>query len=113
MSDEREILSALIDREPVDPDVLARILEVAANRAVLVDFVRVRAEAQADEADGSDWRPSAVLMASRRHPAAWWRAAAAAVLVIVGMGAGWWLSTREAPPEAVRVVQFDRALPFQ
>jgi hypothetical protein len=49
MTDRREVLSALIDREPVDPDVLARVLEEPEGRAMLVDFVRVRAAVNADE----------------------------------------------------------------
>ena len=55
MSDERDVLSALIDREPVDPDVLARVLEEPANRALLVDFVRTRARVQQDEPGEIGW----------------------------------------------------------
>jgi len=43
-TDERfALLSALLDREPVDPEELAAALEEPEGRARLVDFVRVRA----------------------------------------------------------------------
>jgi hypothetical protein len=112
MSDERQILSALIDREPVDADVLARVLEEPANRALLVDFVRLRAATDAGEPGAWEWRPPVGVAASpgRRGPA-WWRAVAAVLLVAFGMGAGWWLSAHEAPPAPDRIVRFDRPLP--
>ena len=58
MSDAREVLSALIDREPVDPDVLAALLEEAANRRLLVDFVRLRAAVRTDEDEGAARHPA-------------------------------------------------------
>jgi hypothetical protein len=57
MTDAREVLSALIDREPVDPDVLARVLDEPDGRAMLVDFVRVRLATLADGPEDQAWRP--------------------------------------------------------
>jgi hypothetical protein len=44
-----EILSALLDGEPVDPALLAASLEDADARAALVDFVRLREAARSDD----------------------------------------------------------------
>ena len=50
--DARAVLSALMDRERVDPDELALVLEDQDARHLLVDFVRLRVAiaADADEA---------------------------------------------------------------
>jgi anti-sigma factor RsiW len=110
--DEREVLSALIDREPVDPDVLARVLEDPANRRLLVDFVRVRVAAQAEVPGEQEWQATAPLPAPQRRVVAgpWVRAAAALLLVAAGAGGGAWVheyATSERPPEPDRVVQFE------
>jgi hypothetical protein len=110
--DEREVLSALIDREPVDADVLARVLEDPANRRLLVDFVRLRAAAQAEMPGEAEWQPAAVVTARQSRVVAgpWARAAAALLLVGAGAGGGAWVheyATRERPPEPDRVVEFN------
>lgn len=119
MTDARDVLSALIDREPVDADVLARLLEEPANRALLVDFVRVRAAVLADGPGETEWRPSAQgtwltaygsrPMAEGARPASrWLRAAAIFVLLAGGAGGGAWLeryASRERPPEPTRIVR--------
>ena len=55
MLDERyAVLSALIDREAVDPDALAIALEDPDGRARLVDFVRLRLELQREDAESGN-----------------------------------------------------------
>ena len=131
MSDSREVLSALIDREPVDADVLAQVLEDPANRAMLVDFVRVRLATLAEGPDERAWRPDASAMAGlRQAPGSglrasaapdgsrltahgsrrWLRAAAVFLLVAAGAGGGAWLehyASRERPPEPDRIVRLE------
>jgi anti-sigma factor RsiW len=113
MTDPHEVLSALIDREPVDPDLLAQLLEERSTRALLVDFVRVRAVVQGDEAREPAWRPpsaAAPLTHTPRSPRAWLRAAAAFLLLAAGAGGGAWIErqiTRERPPEPDRIVQLE------
>jgi hypothetical protein len=115
MTDEREVLSALIDREPVDPDVLARVLQDPANRALLVDFVRLRAsvnEGSEPVAGSSILSPPAV---PRRQTAQyrqrWFRVAAAVLLLAVAAGGGAWLQyalSIERPPQPDRVVRLEQ-----
>jgi hypothetical protein len=101
------VLSALIDREPVDPDLLAEALDDPAGRAELVDFVRLRvrvADELGDDAFGvppSAPRPSAVKR---------WLLRAAFVLLPLGCGAAggaWFMAYSESrPPTPTRVMQF-------
>jgi hypothetical protein len=123
MSDDREVLSALIDREPVDADVLARVLEDPANRRLLVDFVRVRIAAQTDDStlpDAEDRSGAPVVGtaldvgATFRGPsskhAAWLRAAAVFLLLAAGAGGGAWIEkyvSRERPPQPDRIVYLE------
>jgi len=109
--DPRAVLSALIDRDTVDPDALARVLEDADARVLLVDFVRLRQAVNEDAIDeplvatlrerhssSEPWRPMRVL-----------RPLAAALLVgVAGLG-GMWLGERreqERPPTSTRVVSY-------
>ncbi len=108
MNDVREVLSALIDREPVDSDVVAQVLEDPANRALLVDFVRLRAAIQAEQPGKAEWMPPRPASATRsRSP--WLRRAAAVLLLLgAGAGAGVWaerLRSEERPPEPTRIVR--------
>ena len=99
-----ELLSALLDREPVDPDALAATLEHAEARALLVDFVRLRAVLQPD---GLDAPAVTSPPPARRTPArAMLQLAAAVLLVALGALAGHRLSPGdvEPPPEPTRVV---------
>jgi hypothetical protein len=116
--DPLEILSALLDGEPVAPDVLAAALLAPGAREALVDFARLRAELGTD-----DSRPSPALhhamdkaLGPRRgHSRPVWRllqsAAAIVVLALAALGA-MSLRTRfygrgpEEPPRATRVIQF-------
>jgi hypothetical protein len=103
------VLSALIDREPVDPDALATALEDAAGRAILVDFVRLRVELQREDSSvASDTAPPP--NSTRRSRFGSWRLAAAVLLPLaIGMASGWWIgdwSRQQRPPTPNRVVSF-------
>ena len=109
-TDHAELLSALIDREPVDPDALAVALDNPEARGALVAFARVRAELHAPVPGEREW------MATRQVPGAapprrqLWRLAAAAVLLAAGLGAGVFAERyagRDRPPAPARVVQLD------
>lgn len=101
-----ELLSALLDREPVEPEALAAALERPEARALLVDFVRLRAVLQPDVVD------EPVVTTRTPPPArralAWpiLHLAAAILLVVLGALAGHRLSPGdvEPPPEPTRVV---------
>ena len=98
-----ELLSALLDREPVEPEALAAALERPEARALLVDFVRLRAVLQPDGADA----PVSAALPARRTPArTMLQLAAAVLLVALGALAGHRLSPGDAepPPEPTRVV---------
>ena len=110
-SDSREVLSALLDREPVDPDQLSNVLNDADARAVLVDFVRLRQllaepddERLASRVVGPSYRSSARSL---------WRIAAA-VLVLAGAATGgFWAgeqAAEERPPAPDRVVEFKQGV---
>jgi hypothetical protein len=114
--DPLEILSALLDGEPVAPDILAAALLAPGAREALVDFAGLRAGLAAD-----DSVPSPALHRSmnqvfgRRQGAPAWRflrnVAAVVVLALAAVGA---LSLRtrfhgpaiDEPPRATRVIQF-------
>ena len=100
-----EVLSALLDREAVDPDALARALDDPAGRAQLVDFARLRARMQQEFSVDDSVTPTA-----RRSTARRWLARAALVLLPLSLGlfgGAWWVEQREMrPPTPDRVVQF-------
>jgi hypothetical protein len=107
MTDERfAVLSALIDREPVDADVLAVAIEDPAGRAQLVDFVRLRArvidELAIDDAVAAQQR-------RRSRLPTWMRRAALVLLpLMLGAAGGAWFMERKdtRPPTPTRIVQF-------
>lgn len=112
----REVLSALIDREAVDPDVLAWLLEDREARALLVDFVRLREAVAADEDDPAQASIEAAALRTQRGWAGWWRAAAAALLLTGGAGGGFWLGERlaeDGPPDPARIVEFKPGVDWQ
>jgi hypothetical protein len=117
MSDTREMLSALVDGEAIDADAVAAALETAANRALLVDFVRLRGSVQRDDEAVPDWRPHAAVAGAlppSRSSRAWLRIAAALALLSAGALGGTWahaLLTREQPPEPTRIVQLELVQP--
>ena len=97
--------------EAVDPDAIAVALEAPANRALLVDFLRLRLSVQADKGAEPEWRSArtATLEATRAgRGRGWARAAAVFALLTAGALGGTWVEkivTRERPPEPTRVVQ--------
>jgi hypothetical protein len=116
--DPLEILSALMDGEPVEPDLLAAALLAPGAREALVDFAGLRAELGADDSRPSPrlYRATELVLGRRRGPARpVWRllqsAAAVVVLALAALGA---LSLRtrfygrgpEEPPQATRIIQF-------
>jgi hypothetical protein len=104
--DTHEILSALLDREPVDPDCLADLLERPNARALLVDFVRVRA---ALHDDGQDAAAIAAPPRERQRSVARpLLAIAAAILLLTAgalLGSRFGLADDDRPPEPTRVIQ--------
>jgi hypothetical protein len=107
MTDERfVVLSALIDREPVEPDEVAAALESDEGRAQLVAFVRLRARVAAEYGDSEP----AASPRRTRSPARLWLARAAIVLLPLAAGSAitaWLIERQESrPPTPTRVVQF-------
>lgn len=105
-SDRRfEVLSALVDREPVDPDQLRVALDDPAGRAQLVDFVRLRSHVQQEFP--VDDRAAQL---PRRWPARGRLTRAALILLALSVGivgGAWWSEQREQrPPRPDRVIQF-------
>ena len=110
MTDEREILSALIDREPVDAEVLRRVLEVPANRALLVDLVGLRARLLADEDGDVVSFTAPTPLTSARQASTLARAAAILLLGAASAGGGMWIQryiSRDQPPTPSRTVAMD------
>ena len=110
MTDPREVLSALVDGEASDADAVAALLESPPNRALLVDFIRLRTSMRADDDAAPEWRPDQLTPqgSASRGSRAWLRAAAVLALLTAGAVGGTWLEkylTRERPPEPTRVVQ--------
>jgi hypothetical protein len=101
-----ELLSALLDREPVDPDLLANLLDDPEARALLVDFVRLRVVLHGDTESAE---PAPRRAVPRRRSAGAWvlRVAAALLLLALGAVAGrrFALGDLDTPPEPTRVVQ--------
>lgn len=107
-SDQRfAVLSALLDREPVEPDLLAEALADPAGRAALVDFVRLRVRVADELGDDESVVP---LQAARPSAMKRWLLRAALVLLPLGCGAAagaWFMAyTESRPPTPTRVVQF-------
>jgi len=106
-TDDREVLSALVDRESVDADILARVLETPVNRQLLVDFVRLRT-ALRDETTDQD-APARPQATGRSLSHGLLRSAAAIALVGLGLAGGaWWAGEAidsPAAPTPSRVVQ--------
>lgn len=107
------VVSALLDREPVDPDALASVLEDPEGRTRLVDFVRLRVMAARELAlDGEqEGRTSVRPVDGRvRAPSMTGRLLrrAAAVLLPLALVAGYavWQEGRPEPPMPDRVVEF-------
>jgi hypothetical protein len=116
--DPLEILSALMDGEPVAPDVLAATLLAPAAREALIDFAGLRAELAADDARPSPrvYRAMDLGLGRRRGRgrAMWHVLQSAAAVVVLALATLGVLSLRtrfydrgpEEPPQATRVIQF-------
>ena len=109
-SDEkRAVLSALIDREPVDPDVLADAIEDTDGRAILVDFVRLRLELQREDAILPTTAQAGAGPKRLSRMRSWRLAAAVLLPLAIGVASGMWLGDRAAevkPPTPTRVLSF-------
>ena len=105
--DSRELLSALLDREPVDADAFAVILEDRQARALLVDFVRLRS-AFAEPTTVAHFTPRTVTR-RRTVARATLQIAAALLLVVLGALVGRRAAPNDpdAPPEPTRVVKLE------
>jgi len=113
-----EVISALLDGEPVAPDVLAAALLTPGAREALVDFAGVRAQLAADDSRPSPafYRAMERLVGERsrgaRTPWAILRAAAAVVVLALAAVGAITLGTRfhgnaaDEPPRATRIIQF-------
>ena len=104
--DTHEILSALLDREPIDPDQLAALLERPEGRALLVDFVRLRSVLHADA--GQEAGPPVPMLPGGRTVARTLLGLAAAALLVVSgalVGSRFAASDGDLPPEPTRVVK--------
>jgi hypothetical protein len=101
------VLSALLDREPVDPDLLAAALEDPEGRGQLVDFVRIRWRIGDDLALNDRATPTIRRVPFRTRI---WLARAALILLplLAGAAGGAWFVDRQdsRPPTPTRVVQF-------
>ena len=110
-TEDGELLSALIDREPVDPAALARVLEDPDGRRALVEFASMRRVLQAPAPGEAEWLAAPARLATRPrvvHPR--WRLVAAAAVLVATTGLGMVAERyrgRERPPEPTRIVQFD------
>ena len=114
MTDARDVLSALVDGEAVDADALAAALDAPANRALLVDFVRLRGSVREDDEEAAPPWPLPDALPRSRSSRAWLPAAAAVVLLTAGALGGTWVHamlTRERPPEPTRIVQLELVQP--
>ena len=111
-----EILSALLDGEPVAPEALSAALLAPGAREALIDFARLRAELSRDDARPSPalYRAMDGLLGRRVRRGPLWRVlrsvAAAVVLALAAVGATSLARSRgpavEEPPRATRVIQF-------
>ena len=110
-TDDAEMLSALMDREPVDPGALARALDDPEARHALVAFATLRQRLHAPAPGEQAWLAGPVQrLAAASRPGGRWRLAAAAALLVAGLGAGIGAEryrAQQRPPEPTRVVQLD------
>ena len=116
-TDVKEVLSAFVDGERVEPAELASALGEPGAREALIDFVRLR-EALADEGGPSEsfaqeMRKQLDGRRSRRLPRLAWLAAVAAVFVLATLGAldlGRRLGSEgqtDQPPAVTRVIRYE------
>ena len=94
---DHEVISAFLDHEPFDPDVLVAALAEPEGRALLIDLIALRALAQTDDAR------LRTVVAPRRDTVV--RFAVAATVAAVALFTGYQLGQRPArPPEPTAVI---------
>jgi hypothetical protein len=113
MNERLAVLSALVDREPVDPALVDAALAEPEGRSQLVDFLRVRQRLAASLE--SDALPR--LRLPPDSPTRRWVARVAIVLLplMLGTVAGAWMAERRelSPPEPDRVIKFVRGVDWK
>jgi hypothetical protein len=108
MSSTHDVISALLDNEPFDPQELVAALSEPAGRALLIDLVALRHIVQPSDAAPPIGR--ATVVRQRR-----WPLLAAAAAMLIALAGGYAAGIRQAvdtpagAPPATRVVQ---AMPF-
>ena len=108
MSSTHEVLSALLDDQPFDPEELADALSEPAGRALLIDLATLRRIVQPAEVAPAI---SGVNL-TRRRP---WRIVAAAALLCLALGGGYLAGGRRevtTSPEAPPPTRIVEAIPF-
>jgi hypothetical protein len=108
MSRTHEVISALLDDEPFDPQELENALSDPTGRALLIDLIALRRIVQPTDAAPGIGAANPV----RRRP---WQVAAAAAVLFLALAGGYLVGERrtvttssEAPPPS-RIVE---AIPF-
>lgn len=108
MTTTHDVISALLDNEPFDPEELMDALSEPAGRALLVDLAALRQIVQP-----SDAVPPIVM--ARPMPRRPWQVLAAAAALLLALTGSYFAGTRQAgapsivAPPATRIVQ---AVPF-
>lgn len=108
MTSTHDVISALLDNEPFDPEELMDALSEPAGRALLVDLAALRQIVQPSEAVPP-------IVTARAMPQRAWQALAAAAALLLALAGGYVAGTREstapstAAPPPTRIVQ---AVPF-
>lgn len=99
-----EVLSLLVDGEPVDPGALATALAEPDAAATLIEYARVHRAVLDDAAQPGDAfyrRMRAELGTARRRAIAWRTPLAAAALVVLSVLGGTWFGWSLAPVQTV------------
>ena len=110
MHNTHEVISALLDNEPFDPNELADALGNPAGRALLIDLVMLRRIVQSGE-------PVPALPTASRVRRYSWRVAAAAAVLVLSIAGGYLAGERRtetvsaAAPAPTRVVEAEPFVP--
>ena len=109
MPNTHEVISALLDNEPFDPEELTNALSDPGGRALLIDLVMLRRIVQPAEPV-----PAA---ATAKPPSRSWRVAAAAAVLVLSIVGGYIAGERRAAivsseaPTPTRVVEAEPFVP--
>ena len=110
MQNTHEVISALLDNEPFDPNELADALSDPAGRALLIDLVMLRRIVQ----PGDPVPAMPTVRSVKRYS---WRLAAAAAVLVLSIAGGYLAGERRAEsvsaaaPAATRVVEAEPFVP--